>query len=96
MLVSLIKKERIYSITLPLAVDGTYWVTDRDKNGNERKLVSIEDRDGKWVLRSNNDNKVIEEDRIISLIEYIDSTLFRQMLYVESNLYKKSDIREKL
>ncbi len=66
MLVSLIKKERIYSITLPLAVDGTYWVTDRDKNGNERKLVSIEDRDGKWVLRSNNDNKIIEEDRIIN------------------------------
>ena len=66
MLVSLIKKERIYSVTLPLNVDGTYWVSDRDKNGNERKLVSIEEKDGKWVLKSNNDNKVIEEDRIIN------------------------------
>lgn len=66
MLVSLIKKERIYSVTLPLSVDGTYWVSDMDKNGNERKLVSIEERDGQWVLKSNNDNKVIEEDRIIN------------------------------
>ncbi len=66
MLVSLIKKERIYSVTLPLVVDGTYWVSDRDKNGNERKLVSIEEKEGKWILKSNNDNKVIEEDRIIN------------------------------
>ena len=50
MLVSLIKKERIYSVTLPLSVDGTYWVTDRDKNGNERKLVSIVEENGEWVL----------------------------------------------
>lgn len=66
MLVSLIKKERIYSVTLPLNIDGTYWVSDRDKNGNERKLVSIEEKNGQWVLKSNNDNKVIEEDRIIN------------------------------
>ena len=64
----LIKKERIYSVTLPLSVDGTYWVTDRDKNGNERKLVSIVEENGEWVLRSNNDNKIIEEDRIIDEI----------------------------
>jgi len=66
MLVSLIKKERIYSVSLPLAVNGTYWVSDRDKNGNERKLVSIEEQNGAWVLKSNNDNKIIEEDRIIN------------------------------
>ena len=66
MLVSLIKKERIYSVSLPLAVNGTYWVSDRDKNGNERKLLSIEEVNGTWVLKSNNDNKIIEEDRIIN------------------------------
>lgn len=66
MLVSLIKRERIYSVSLPLNINGTYWVSDRDKSGNERKLVSIEDKDGEWVLKSNNDNKIIEEDRIIN------------------------------
>ena len=72
MLVSLIKKERIYSVTLPLNVNGTYWVSDRDKNGNERKLVSIEEQEGKWILKSNNDNKVIEEDRIINEVVLTD------------------------
>ena len=56
-LVSLIKRDKIYSVTLPLAIDGTYWVSDRDKNGNERKLVSIEEQNGQWVLKSNTDNK---------------------------------------
>ncbi len=72
MLVSLIKKERIYSVTLPLSVNGTYWVCDRDKNGNERKLVSIEEQNGQWLLKSNNDNKVIEEDRIINEVVLTD------------------------
>ena len=66
MLVSLIKKDKIYNVSLPLAVNGTYWVSDCDKNGNERKLVSIEENNGEWVLRSNTDNKIIEEDRIIN------------------------------
>lgn len=66
MLVSLIKKDKIYSLSLPLAINGTYWVADTDKNGNERKLVSIEEKNGEWVLKSNNDSKIIEEDRIIT------------------------------
>ena len=36
-----------------------------------------------------NNDKVKDEDKIISLIEYIDSTLFRQMLYVETSLNQK-------
>ncbi len=72
MLVSLIKKERIYSVTLPLSINGTYWVCDRDKNGNERKLVSIEEQNGQWVLKSNNDNKVVEEDKIINEVVLTD------------------------
>ena len=65
-LVSLIKRDKIYTVSLPLAINGTYWVCDRDKSGNERKLVSIEEKSGQWVLKSNNDNKIIEEDRIIN------------------------------
>ena len=34
MLVSLIKKDKIYSVTLPLAVNGTYWVCDTDNRGS--------------------------------------------------------------
>ncbi len=74
MLVSLIKRDRIYSVTLPLSVTGSYWVSDLDKNGNERKLVGIEERDGKWVLKSNQENKIIEEDRLIEEVTLSDYT----------------------
>ncbi len=74
MLVSLIKKDRIYSLTLPLAINGSYWVSDVDKHGNERKILGIEEKEGKWVLRSNQDNKVIEEDRIIDEVVLEDYT----------------------
>ncbi len=66
MLVSLIKKDKIYSLTLPLAINGTYWVSDMDKNGMERKIVSVEEKNGEWILKSNSDSKIIEEDRIIN------------------------------
>ena len=29
-----------------------------------------------------------EDERIISFVEYIDSTLLRQMMYVEANIMK--------
>ena len=74
MLVSLIKKDRIYSLTLPLAINGSYWVSDLDRHGNERKLVGIEEKDGKWVLRSNQENKIIEEDRMIPEVTLQDYT----------------------
>ena len=74
MLVSLIKKDRIYSVTLPLAVNGTYWVSDVDKNGNERNLINIDEKNGEWVLKSNQENKVIEEDRIIDEVVLKDYT----------------------
>ena len=74
MLVSLIKKDRIYSVTLPLAITGSYWVSDLDKHGNERKLLGIEEKDGKWVLRSNQENKIIEEDRVLDEVVLSDYT----------------------
>ena len=42
-------------------------------------------------LETSFDENMKEEDRIISLIEYIDSTLFRQMLYVETSLAHKKE-----
>ena len=42
-------------------------------------------------LETTFDENMDEDDRIISLIEYIDSTLFRQMLYVETSLAHKKE-----
>ena len=49
----------------------------------------IENATKKLESNSENDETILDEDRIISLIEYIDSTLFRQMLYAETTLAHK-------
>ena len=49
----LFKNEGLYTLSLPLKIKGQYWITDYDINGKERKIVNIEERDGKWVLKSN-------------------------------------------
>ena len=50
----------------------------------------IEEATKKLETTEMNSDKVKDEDRIISLIEYIDGTLFRQMLYVETTLNQKT------
>ena len=61
MLVSLIKNNRISSITLPTKHYGIYWVND-STNGVENPLVSIEAVNGKWNLNSNEDATIIENN----------------------------------
>ena len=51
----------------------------------------IEEATKKIEIMELNNSKLTEEDRIISLMEYIDSTLFRQMIYVEAMLANKRD-----
>lgn len=51
MVVTLIKKERIYTITLPEKVKGRFWITDNDEFGEKRNLISVEAENGKWILK---------------------------------------------
>ena len=52
MIVTLIKKERIYTLYLPLTVKGQFWVSDKNKKEQTRKILSIEGASGKWFIRS--------------------------------------------
>ena len=51
----------------------------------------IDEATKKLEMATLNNEKIDDEDKIISLIEYIDSTLFRQMLYVESSLNMRNN-----
>lgn len=57
----LFKNEGLYTLSLPLKIKGQYWITDYDINGKERKIVNIEERDGKWVLKSNRKVSFLDE-----------------------------------
>lgn len=55
MRVSIIKGKKIQTLLLPDRVEGSYWISDTDKNGIKRNLISIEAENGFWKLISNND-----------------------------------------
>lgn len=49
----LLTEKAIYSNTLPDKIKGQYWVTHKNDQDNEEKLVSVEGIDGKWIIKSN-------------------------------------------
>lgn len=59
MRVSLIKNGKIYNTNLPIKVNGSYWIEDKDKNNFKRNLINIEAKNGKWYLKSNFDVKIM-------------------------------------
>lgn len=53
MIINLIKSKQMFSLTLPHKIKGQYWLSDVDKNGKPRELISVEAVKGDWVLKSN-------------------------------------------
>ena len=61
MVITLIKKDKVYSITLPKKIKGQYWIYD-DDNGEHRSLVSIEGIADQWHLKSNRKNYIVGDN----------------------------------
>ena len=58
MKVKLIGKTQIVSLTLPQRVFGNYWIT----NENKDNLINIEAVNDKWIIKSNDDVKIIGDN----------------------------------
>ena len=58
MRISLIKNGKIYNTNLPLEINGSFWIEDKDKNGIKRNLINIYAENGKWILKSNFETKI--------------------------------------
>mgnify|MGYP003378794569 FL=1 len=56
MRITLIGKNTLYELSLPKTVEGNYWLTDQ-KGINEKKLINVEGREGKWKLVPNDKTK---------------------------------------
>lgn len=52
MQIALIGKNTLYKLSLPKNVEGNYWLTDH-KEKNEKKLINVEGKAGKWQLVTN-------------------------------------------
>ena len=65
MRISLLKKGKIYNTNLPVRINGSFWVEDRDKNNLSRNLINICAKDNKWCMKSNFDTKIIYNGNVI-------------------------------
>lgn len=64
MRVSLMKNDKKIDLILPEQISGSYWITDLDKSGNRKNLISIEAVDNTWHLVSNDDIYVMNNNLI--------------------------------
>ncbi len=51
MIVTLITKEKMFSLSLPQRASGRYWITDADEAGRPREVAVAEAVEGRWQLR---------------------------------------------
>ena len=78
MIVTLIKKDRIYTLHLPPTIKGQFWVSDKDRQKQVRKLLSIEGVSEKWFLRSCRSTRITDESGAeIKFAEMKPSTFYR-------------------
>lgn len=75
MQVVVVKKESLYKYPFPNELISTYWIKDYDEFGNERDLISIEQSNNSWIMISNDncviiDNNKEEKSVVISLNKF--------------------------
>jgi len=104
MRLSLIKNGKIYNTDLPLKISGNFWIEDKDSNNYKRNLINIEEKNGKWILKSNFDVKIVSNGVIVEEITIEEYTLYElkvkgekynYLLYampVYDNSYKEYEI----
>ncbi|MEG0026429.1 MAG: type VII secretion protein EssC [Bacilli bacterium] len=86
MLVSLIKKSKIYNVTLPSKVAGSFWLCDEYKNNAQRKVISVEEKNGRWFLKSNIDSPIIINSKYYDEI-YLEQFKFYTVFLKEEKMY---------
>ncbi len=68
MIIYVIHQHRLFSMTLPLQVNGSYTLTDLDEVGKERTLINISEEDGRWVAASNKHVKIWQDQKAMDSV----------------------------
>ncbi len=63
MIVTLLKSERMNSISLPEKVKGQYWLMDYFPTGEKYPLLSIEGIHNQWIIRSGKKAQLLDDSR---------------------------------
>ena len=76
MVVNLIRKNNLYSITLPSKAKGQFWLCDKDDKGRSRELIRIEAENENWVLKSNKVAWIVDGNK-----QRIEQTLIKPLSF---------------
>lgn len=87
MKVILIKNNRLYNFKLPVEVKDNFWITDIDNLDNQRNLINIIAVNGKWVLKSNYDTKIVSGEKVYEEVLLTDHTFYVIKNASEKNYY---------
>ena len=68
MIVYVIHPKRLFSLTLPKKISGSYTLNDIDNNHKERMLINIQEENEKWVAYSNKHVKIWQDKKIVDKI----------------------------
>ena len=69
MQIVVVKKENLYKYPFPKEFINDYWIKDFDEFGNERDLIQIQKTDKKWILVSNDNCKILDNNQELNNIE---------------------------
>ncbi len=86
MKILVLKKERIITTTLPNTIYGDFQIVDVDNNGNQIDLITIKEKNGKWLLTNTQDTAIIVNNvsvLSVNLEDYFSCEI----------LYRKSDYK---
>ena len=81
MLIYLIRSESIKATSLPVLVQGNYWISYENANGETNNVLNITAMDGRWVAKSNDEAEIYDD--------------FKYMPTVVIEIYKLYEIRIK-
>ena len=102
MRVILFNGNRLTRLNLPTKIEGSFWLTD--ELNNDSNIINIEAKNSTWVMKSNDDTKIIYEKTYVQEVElkpnyfyFLEINNTRMFLYCENiydstiNYYKISD-----
>lgn len=109
MKIYILQRYRMYTFLLPKVIAGNYIITDYDERNEKRSLLNVEEENGRWVMKSNNDISILDNGKIIDKVElqvyqfyqilvgkdeYI--TLYIDKSYESNFIYKKLPTNDSL
>ena len=78
MIVYIIDENKLISLTLPQKVYGSYWISDINDDNQEKRIINIQEENGKWIVYSNKNVSIINNNQPINKVvleAYINSPL---------------------